>query len=309
MKVKVSIIVPNYNHALFLEQRLQSILNQTVQNFEMIILDDNSTDDSWFILKQYQGHQKVSHLIINEENSGSPFKQWQKGIALAQGEYIWIAESDDYAAPEFLEKVLKQFEKNSEIGVVYVQSEDVDEHGEKVSERLNYTTVFNPNIWEYNFNAKGDYFIQEYLSQFNVIPNASAVVFKRDIVKQSFFTTDILQMRMCGDWLFWIKILETTHIGFIAEKLNYFRTHLAISRNHNQNDKKIQRLIEEKKIRDYLNSKGYHCMEREKLLYQNYLSYFKFTDLIFQSRNIKLTKHSYSSFCLKMISEKIKRKI
>ena len=88
----VSVIVPCYNHAPYLKQRIESILNQTYQNFELILLDDVSPDESGEILLSYKDHPKVSHCIINERNSGSTFHQWNKGIALAQGELIWIAE-------------------------------------------------------------------------------------------------------------------------------------------------------------------------------------------------------------------------
>lgn len=101
MSSLVSIIIPNYNHAAFLQQRLNSVFQQTYQNFEVILLDDASTDASVAILNEYKDHPKVSHLVINERNSGSPFKQWQKGIALAKGEYVWIAESDDINAMNF----------------------------------------------------------------------------------------------------------------------------------------------------------------------------------------------------------------
>jgi len=100
---KVSVIVPNYNHAPYLRQRIESILNQTYQDFEVILLDDCSTDNSRDILNNYRNQSKVSHCIFNAVNGKSAFQQWQKGVQLAKGEYIWIAESDDWAEPEFLE--------------------------------------------------------------------------------------------------------------------------------------------------------------------------------------------------------------
>ncbi|MDR1783951.1 MAG: glycosyltransferase, partial [Dysgonamonadaceae bacterium] len=100
--VKVSVILPNYNHARFLEQRIQSIVDQTFQEFELIILDDCSTDDSRGIIENYRDNPKVSQIIYNEQNSGSTFKQWIKGINAAKGEYIWLAESDDWAENDFL---------------------------------------------------------------------------------------------------------------------------------------------------------------------------------------------------------------
>ena len=76
----VSIIIPNYNHARYLKQRLESIFNQTYQNFEVIFLDDCSTDNSSDIIEQYKDNPHLSQIVVNETNSGSPFKQWNKGF-------------------------------------------------------------------------------------------------------------------------------------------------------------------------------------------------------------------------------------
>ena len=111
-KVKVSVIVPNYNHAAFLHDRISSILNQSYQNFELIILDDCSTDNSLAIIEQFKEEKAVSHVILNTKNSGSTFKQWEKGLNLAKGEYIWIAESDDFADRQFLERAVEILDEN-----------------------------------------------------------------------------------------------------------------------------------------------------------------------------------------------------
>lgn len=102
----VSVIIPNYNYARYLDARIESVLNQTFTDFELILLDDVSTDDSLKVFDQYKDNPHVSCLVVNETNSGSPFKQWMKGILLAQGKYIWIAEADDLAESDFLEKLL-----------------------------------------------------------------------------------------------------------------------------------------------------------------------------------------------------------
>src|ERR1700754_4049695 len=91
---RVSVIVPNYNHERFLQRRLDTIFSQHYQEFEVIILDDRSGDGSLDILRKYSHHPKVSHNIYNAENSGSTFVQWRKGLQLAKGEFVWIAESD-----------------------------------------------------------------------------------------------------------------------------------------------------------------------------------------------------------------------
>ena len=102
---KVSVIVPNYNHAPYLRQRLDSIINQTFRDFEVIVLDDASTDNSREIIQTY-AHYPQLRFLFNGTRNGSAFKQWQKGLESARGEYIWFAESDDCASPHFLSKLL-----------------------------------------------------------------------------------------------------------------------------------------------------------------------------------------------------------
>ncbi|MFD1014620.1 glycosyltransferase family 2 protein [Winogradskyella rapida] len=253
MKPTFSIIIPNYNHSDFLQQRLDSVFNQTFQDFEVILLDDASTDDSALLLNSYVNHPKVSHVIINKDNSGSPFKQWEKGIALAKGTYVWIAESDDYCELNFLETCLKTLV--GDVGVVYTQSLDIDENGDKLSHRINYTQSYKTNIWKDDFKMDGAKFISDYLLLKNVIPNASAVVFKKDIISDVYFNKALLSMRMCGDWFFWLQLVSNTNIAFINQDLNFFRHHNQVSRNHFNSNKKKVRLIEESLIRQYLKEK------------------------------------------------------
>ena len=92
----VSVIIPNYNHAQYLEQRLDSVFGQTYPNYEVIFLDDCSKDNSLEVINRYKNNPHLSQIVVNETNYGNTFKQWDKGINLAKGEIIWIAESDDY---------------------------------------------------------------------------------------------------------------------------------------------------------------------------------------------------------------------
>ena len=119
---KVSVIIPCYNHGHYLDEAVHSILNQTYQDFEVIILDDKSTDNSREIIEQYRNHPKVSHIIFNEENSGSTFKQWKKGIELAKGEWIWIAESDDWCKLNFLRELMTLLSQDNSVAIAYCQS-------------------------------------------------------------------------------------------------------------------------------------------------------------------------------------------
>ena len=87
----VSVIIPNYNHARFLDERIKSVLGQTYQNIEVIILDDCSTDNSREVIEKYRSNPKVTKIVYNEKNTGKPFQQWNKGMELAAGNIIWLS--------------------------------------------------------------------------------------------------------------------------------------------------------------------------------------------------------------------------
>lgn len=253
---EVSIIVPNYNHGNFLKQRLESIFNQTYQNFEVILLDDASSDDSVEILRQYVNHPKVSHFKVNEANSGSPFKQWKKGIDLAKGEYVWIAESDDYCESEFLEKLLKLFIEN--IVVVYCASFNADESGAPMGLN-NWANQVNPEKWSKNYINKGTNEIKEYLRYRNTIPNASAVIFKNNLIQNI-----PVEMKYCGDWYIWIELLKKGDIAYLSLPLNYFRKHLSSTRVLKSIDNEKQRIFEYFKIITPLSLFISRCIHRKK---------------------------------------------
>jgi glycosyltransferase involved in cell wall biosynthesis len=214
--VKVSVIIPNYNHANYLRQRIDSVLAQSYDDFEIIILDDFSTDNSREIIESYRDSNKISSIIYNDQNSGSTFKQWEKGIAAAKGKYIWIAESDDYSKEFLLEEAIKHLESPLEkVGVFYCNSTWVDENG-------NFLYEF-PFSESKGFNS-GHEFIVKFLSLGNSIFNASAVVFRRDLVKLP-LTEELVNMKYCGDWFFWVRLLEETNIFVSDNFLNFFRRH------------------------------------------------------------------------------------
>ena len=136
---KVSVIIPNYNHEKYLDERIQSVLNQTYTDFEVIILDDVSMDNSKEVIERYRCNPHVSHIVYNTENSGSTFKQWTKGFNLAKGELIWIAESDDSCSPKILETLVGEFEKDDQLVLAYSLSMFIDEYGNQRKPANNVT--------------------------------------------------------------------------------------------------------------------------------------------------------------------------
>lgn len=212
----VSVIIPNYNHAQYLNQRIDSVLNQTYQDFEVILLDDCSTDDSRDVIETYRNQPKVSHIVYNKVNSGSTFKQWEKGVSLAKGDYIWIAESDDWADLSFLEEIMSSIQKNDSV-LSFCRSFIVDSFGKTKWEQPN---TINKEAY------KVSDFLTEYLLYGNAIYNASMVVFRKDAIKNSVWS-ELSDYKYCGDWLFWARLImnQDRPVSEVKLTLNYFRTH------------------------------------------------------------------------------------
>lgn len=221
----ISVIVPNYHHSKFLNLRLETIFEQSYQNFELIILDDCSPDESREILSKYSDHPKVSHCIFNEENSGNTFAQWNKGIKLAKGDYIWIAESDDYSDRKFLEKLIEVHLANREIALAFCQSHRVNSGGEITGNWITYTSEFNKNPFTGDFVMDGNDFIEKYLIHKNVIPNVSGVLFKS--IDLHAISPLVIKpfLKYNADWFYYIQLLCNSNVAFVSESLNFFRFH------------------------------------------------------------------------------------
>ena len=190
----MSIVVPNFNHAPYLRKRLDSILDQTYSNIEIILLDDNSADESVAVFEQYARHPKVAHFIRNATNSGSPFQQWRKGVELAQADYIWIAESDDWASPRFLETLTPYFRSAESVRAAFCRSRMVDRNDRVLG------------LWNDVFtrSAQGEESIQldnghidEFFVQCNCLPNVSAAIVRKQAFKA--LDADVLAYKHSGD--------------------------------------------------------------------------------------------------------------
>lgn len=214
---KVAVIVPNFNHAPYLARRIDSILGQTFQNFEVLILDDASTDNSREVIERYRGRERV-RIVYNERNSGSVFAQWEKGIRATTGEYAWIAESDDWAEPAFLERLVPILDSDKSLALAYCQSAIVDPASSVLGPALSWTEDLDPVRWKSAFRADGREELRNYLIQKNTIPNASAVLQRRSLLEKCLPLRS--DLRLCGDWHHWARMLALGGLAFTPEVLN-----------------------------------------------------------------------------------------
>lgn len=228
---KVSVIVPNYNYAKYLKWRILSIAKQTYPIYELIILDDASSDGSKTVIKQMAAEAKRINpelrlkMIWNKENSGKAVLQWIRGVKEATGDYVWIAEADDVARKDFLKEVMKGFEKDPEVVLAYSESAIINKYG----------VLMMPNFrrsrdrertghYASSYIRKGQDEIKEIMVIRCTIPNVSAVVFKN--------TPELLEnlkqakvFEQVGDWYLYVKLLENGKIFYNKKSLNLFRVH------------------------------------------------------------------------------------
>lgn len=218
MSPTVSVIIPNYNHAPYLKERIDSVLNQTYQDFEVIILDDCSPDNSVEVIEQYRSNPHVSHILINEQNTRNTFIQWERGISMAKGRYIWIAESDDVAEPQLLETLIGQLKQHPDASVAFCHSRLIDADGALLSEQ-NTKNPAQPG----QITIDDSCTFLRHLLIFNYIYNASMAVFRRDVYDRA--NPDYKQFRYCGDWHFWASVCAAGRVIEVYDMLSRFRQH------------------------------------------------------------------------------------
>lgn len=222
---KVSVVVPNYNHEPFLRRRLDSIYGQTYKNMEVLLLDDMSSDGSREVMNEFLAtYPEITRTIYNERNSGSPFRQWAKGIREASGELIWIAESDDFCDERFLEVLVRSFDDEAVL-LAYGDSVFVDKDESPLAGNFKaYVADLDcAEKWTQSYVNTAHNEVREALGIKNTIPNASSVLFRRPSELSLLEDEQWLSMRVAGDWLFYLHIILGGKIAYNPNAVNFFR--------------------------------------------------------------------------------------
>lgn len=252
--IKISIVVPNYNYSNYLYQRVYSILNQNYKIHELIILDDASKDNSLFYIKQIE--QKISEFInvkvvVNDINSGNAFSQWQKGMNLATGDYVWVAEADDYAKKNFLNEVVSPLKKNNNIVISYADTGFIDSNGYITKNSLvDQIDILKTNHWNASYVNKGIAEINCYSYLNCTIPNVSGTIIKKGNYDEIF--EEAKKFHQSGDWFTYLNILNLGDISFINKTLNYYRVH---GNNISQTFDKKAHILEIQRIYKFVKEK------------------------------------------------------
>jgi hypothetical protein len=128
MKPVVSICVPNLNTLPFLPERFETIFNQSYPNWELLVYDNFSEDGSWEFFKELA--RKDQRIAIAQAPRAGMYANWNNCIRAAQGEYIYIATSDDTMSPDCLEKLVAALEAHPNCDVAHCRLRTIDEHGD-----------------------------------------------------------------------------------------------------------------------------------------------------------------------------------
>jgi glycosyltransferase involved in cell wall biosynthesis len=221
---KVSAIVPNYNHARFLAQRLDSILAQTYPNIEILVLDDCSKDDSRDVIDSYVARYPGRiRTIYNEVNSGGVFRQWRKGVEAVDGEIVWICESDDFCDPDFVEKLVPYFVDGS-VQMAFGRILEVDADGVSNTWLDHYRESSEAGIWDASLvRPAADWFAHGFGVN-NVIANVGGCLFRRSPIPQHVWE-EAATYRIVGDWYLYLQIAGGGQIAWEPGAVSYFRRH------------------------------------------------------------------------------------
>lgn len=129
-KPLISVIIPSYNAQAYIEEAITSVLEQTLGDFELLVIDDCSRDETRQIVASFEKRDKRVHLIENKENVGVA-RTRNRGLSLCKGQYVAFLDSDDYWKPEMLEKMVARAQESG-ADIVYCSYELVDEQGNRL---------------------------------------------------------------------------------------------------------------------------------------------------------------------------------
>lgn len=226
-KTTLSVVVPNYNYARFMYQRIYSILSQNYKIDELIILDDKSSDESKKVIDEIESKIKDYvniRTVYNKDNSGSAFKQWRKGFELAKSDYVWIAEADDYCEKNLIKKLMTPINKNQDIRISYSDTAFTDADGNIMLKTIKpEIDILKTGHWDSSYVNDGLDEIKNYTYLNNTIANVSSCIIKRDDYSEIF--EEIGKYKQAGDWVFYLDVISRGKVAYIDKPLNYYRIH------------------------------------------------------------------------------------
>ena len=216
---KISIILPSYNQACYLSAALESIFSQEYQDFELIVVNDGSTDETASILANY--HQRYDFILIEQDNQGLP-SALNNGFSKARGEYLTWTSSDNIMLPTMLRDLSAELDANQKIGVVYSDWYVIDDAGKIIAQAE--SIEYDPYIL----------YLDNYI-------NAS-FLYRREC-REHIGEYDV-NMTFNEDWDYWLRISKYYSMKRIPNPIYLYRSHLGSLTSQNPSVERYIRFVE-----------------------------------------------------------------
>jgi len=227
---KVSVVVPNYNYHQYIRARLNSIFEQSYPIYEIIVLDDCSSDGSLDEIRTTIADSRRGVTVVaNTVNSGSVFAQWGSAIDRAAGDLLWIAEADDLAEPIMVEQLADMHAKNENCVFAFSDSLSIDETGVTVyPSYIPYAESISPGVLDKDrvFDAKA--FAEKGLGVANLVLNVSSVLWDIETLRTNFAQAkpELAKVKLVGDWMIYLlSCAGGGKVAFNSRPLNIHRRH------------------------------------------------------------------------------------
>lgn len=194
-KVKVSVIIPCYNYGQFIDDAVNSVLCQTFQDFEIVIVNDGSTDK--YTNTKLENYSKPKCEVIHTEHLGAQYAR-NIGIKKSKGEYILPLDADDKIGPRYLQEAVKVLEEKKEFGIVYCRA-------------------------EFFGDKSGEWILPDYTLEKMLIRNVifcSAMFRRSDYLKTKGFNPNMIYGRQ--DWDFWLSLIENGVKVFRLQEIHFY---------------------------------------------------------------------------------------
>ena len=209
----VSVCVPTYNGAAFIEETLRSIVNQSYQDFELLIVDDGSTDNTLEIVQSFSDPRIQLHR--NPERLGIP-GNWNRCLFLARGEYVCVFHQDDVMLPENLERKVQLLSTDPTLGFVHSAVETLVDESAPSSFADWIEDATEDTVWG------GPEYFRTLLLRGNRVCAPTVMARRRALLEQGGFDRDL---GFACDYAMWLRLCMTQRVGFLASPLVRYRWH------------------------------------------------------------------------------------
>ncbi len=215
---KISVVIPSYNHASFIAQAVESVLNQSEADLELIVVDDGSRDNSLEVLARFSDPRM---RVISQKNRGA-HAAINRGLALAKGQFLAILNSDDVYHPNRLEILIQELEKNANIGLVGSFIEVIDTAGNTLGIKHGYRNLEPWLLEKPHLSFRADDDLRAALLTENYFATTSNFVMRREWFER---IGEFRPLRYTHDWDFALRAATLSRLALVPKPLLQYRIH------------------------------------------------------------------------------------